>query len=362
MQKCAFVTGLIFALLGCSLSRAQIARLRGAEMESFPTLTDGNTPSFWYEGKLRMFSSIGRPLKISEWDNGAWQTADVAVPDLTDLAIWVESAWVDADSTVFGWYHHEPGGLYEGSKLTAPKIGAVVSFDGGRTVRDLGFVLVSGDPLDPEAKNGAFTGGHGDFSVVLDRERKYFYFFFTNYGGDAASQGVAVARMAFADRFEPVGKVHKFHQGEWNEPGVGGRMTPILPAARAWQHADPDSYWGPALHWNRHLGCFVMLLNRTQGEPGWSQEGIYVSYSTDLSQPAWKAPAKLLDTAGLPDWGLWYPQVMGLGAGETDSEAGATARFFINGISAWEIDFIAPTEPADRGPIAPPKTGLKPPF
>ena len=335
-------------------------------MVSLPTQTDGNTPAFWFDGKLRLFSSIGRPLKISEWDDSAsaWQTMNVEMPGLVDLAIWVESAWVDPDGAVFGWYHHEPGGLHgEESLLTAPKIGAVVSFDGGRTLRDLGFVLVSGDPLDPEAKNGAFTGGHGDFSVVLDRERKYFYFFFTNYGGDAASQGVAVARLAFADRFEPVGKVHKYHQGQWIEPGLGGRMTPVLPAARAWQHADPDSYWGPALHWNKHLGCFVMLLNRAQGEPGWSQEGIYISYSTDLSRPeSWKAPERLLNLSDLPNWGLFYPQVMGFAAGETDSEAGATARFFINGVSAWEIDFTAVVNSAERSANVPPKPEVRLPF
>ena len=34
-----------------------------------------------------------------------------------------------------------------------------------------------------------FSGGHGDFSVVLDREQKFFYFLFTNYGGPVETQG-----------------------------------------------------------------------------------------------------------------------------------------------------------------------------
>jgi hypothetical protein len=89
--------------------------------------------------------------------------------------------------------------------LTAPKVGAAISRDGGITVQDLGIVLESGDAVDCAAKNGFFAGGHGDASVILDRENKYFYLFFTNYGGPVWEQGVAVVRIAFEDRHQPVG-------------------------------------------------------------------------------------------------------------------------------------------------------------
>jgi hypothetical protein len=360
---------LALLVLGCLASlpaSAQTAQLREVERTSFPTATDGNTPSFWYKGRLRMFTSVGRPLQISEWDpeNGRWNTQNVEVGSLVNQAIWVESAWVDDNDVVLGWYHHEPGGMYPDSNLTAPMIGALLSLDGGRTVTDLGFVLVSGDALDPQARNGAFTGGHGDFSVVLDRERRFFYFFFTNYGGADETQGIVAARLAYADRFAPAGRVFKYHAGAWNEPGVGGRVTPIFSATRAWQHADPDSYWGPAVHWNTTLNGFVMLLNRARGEPGWTQEGIYVSYATDLSRPEmWRTPERLMRSSELPNWGLFYPQVLGLETGGTDSVAGATARFFINGISTWEIDFAggfpAAEAPADPLRIVPVNPALK---
>jgi hypothetical protein len=246
----------------------------------------------------------------------------------------------------FAWcYHHEPGGLYEDSLLTAPKIGAVVSLDGGRTVHDLGFVLESFDPLSNDAQNGFFTGGHGDFTVVLDREGKYFYFFFTNYGGPFESHGVCVARLAFADRFEPVGRVRKYYNGEWAQPGIGGRVTPIFPAARGWRDKDPECFWGPSVHWNTYLSCFVMLLNHARGEPGWSQEGIYVTFAKDLERPeTWKKPIKILDDTEIPEWSTFYPQVMGLEAGGTDSLAGRIARFYLNGTSKWEIEFTRAVE------------------
>lgn len=326
---------------------AQEANLRRVREVSFPTQTDGNSPAFWSDGRLHLFTSIGFPLRISEADSqfDEWETHRVDIRDLRGKSIWVESAWVDNDETVFGWYHHEPGGLYEDSLLTAPKIGAVVSLDRGRTVHDLGFVLESGDPLSHDAQNGFFTGGHGDFTVILDRERKFFYFFFTNYGGPFESHGVCVARLAFADRFEPAGRVYKYYNGTWTESGLGGRVTPIFPAARGWRDKDPECFWGPSLHWNTYLNCFVMLLNHARGEPGWFQEGIYVTFAKDLERPeTWRKPVKILDDSQIPGWSTFYPQVMGLEAGGTDSLAGRVARFYLNGTSKWEIEFSRAVE------------------
>src|SRR5689334_13343471 len=76
--------------------------------------------------------------------------------------IWIESVWQDADGTIYGWYHNEPGGVCPNSTLTAPRIGALVSTDGGASFTDLGIVLSTGDPLNCAAKNGFFAGGHGD--------------------------------------------------------------------------------------------------------------------------------------------------------------------------------------------------------
>lgn len=324
------------------------ARLRPASYVSLPTQTDGNSAWFRWGGRLNVFTSIGWPLKVSTTDDprNAWETRDVDTPEFAGRTLWMEGAWTDSDGVVFGWYHHEPGWMYSDSLLTAPKIGAVISFDGGRSVHDLGFILESGYPLDDEAKNGYFTGGHGDFSVILDREQRYFYFFFSNYSGPHEAQGVAVARLAFEDRYAPAGRVQKFYNGEWLEPGLGGRVTAVFPVARSWHHADPDAFWGPAIHWNSYLNCFVMLLNHASGLPGWSQEGIYISYATDLSRPdAWSAPVKLMDRADLPTWGGFYPEVLGLEAEGTDTLAGQVARFYVAGASRWEIEFTKAEDP-----------------
>lgn len=334
----------VFALLlGCPLA-AQEAIVRTATRVEMPTQVDSNSPAFWRDGRLFWFGSHGRPW-LSEGASvfGPWETRQIGLETANDWPHWLESVWPEDDATMWGWYHCEPVGLIPNSTMTAPKIGAVISTDGGQTLRDIGLVLESGDPLDPTAANGYFAGGHGDFSVLLDRERKYFYFFFDNYGGAAETQGVCLARMAYADRANPVGKVWKYYNGGWQEAGRGGRVTPIFPVSRAWQTKDPDAFWGPSVHWNTHLNCHVMLLNRASGEPGWSQEGVYVSFSYDISRPdSWTTPRKLIDKSQFPGWYFFYPQVMGLESGGTDRRAGQTARLFVGGISKWEIEFIAP--------------------
>src|SRR6185295_7036286 len=157
-----------------------------------------------------------------------------------------------------------------------------------------------------------------------------FYFFFGNYGGPAESQGVGIARMKFQDRLSPTAKVWKYYDGEWLQTGIGGRVTPIFPVQRGWQLKDPDAFWGPSVHWNTHLNCFVMLLNHASGEPGWSQEGVYVSFCSDLSRPeTWSKPAKILDKSQFSGWYFFYPQVMGLSATGTDTRAGQTARLYV---------------------------------
>jgi hypothetical protein len=322
---------------------AQRAELRRVPQRDLPTRIDGNSPAFWSEGQLKLFSSIGKPEMISEARDqfGPW-TSQIIQGDLIEhYPVWVESAWLDSDGILFVWYHHEPLGLCgNDSILTAPEIGAAVSFDGGKTLEDLGIVLRSGEALDCQAANGYFAGGHGDFSVIPDRELRYFYFVFSNYGGSIDQQGVAVARMAYEDRFGPAGAVWKFRDGNWNEPGLGGRVTAVYPANKSWKFADADSFWGPSVHWNTYLEKYVVLMNHACCEVGWHQEGIYVSFVPSLDDPAtWGKPTKLLDGESIGFRAGFYPQVMGLEYGETDSVSGWIARLYVQGISQWEIMF-----------------------
>ncbi|MBI1895727.1 MAG: hypothetical protein HYS04_04190 [Acidobacteria bacterium] len=323
---------------------AQRAEVQAAPILNMPVLVDCNSPAFWRGGRLNLINSFGISVISNSSDQfslgagGAeWVTVDRS---LEHYPAWIESVWQDSDGTLYAWYHHEPGGICPASALTMPKIGALVSLDAGKTFTDLGIVLSAGHPPDCDAANGFFAGGHGDFSVIVDREQRYFYFLFGSYGGPLSQQGVAIARMAFEDRASPYGKVWKYYEGGWDQPGRGGRVTPVFPAFAAWGQADANSFWGPSIHWNTHLQRYVVLLNYTCCAPWWPQEGIYVSFNADLSNPAgWTFPDRILRYRDIGSAPGFYPQVLGLGAEGTDTVAGRSARLYVKGASKWVVTF-----------------------
>jgi hypothetical protein len=336
----------------------QSAILRFAPRVELPPVIDGNSAAFWADGQMYLFHSTGVPHISSGPDQFSLSnTREVEFDSPEHKPVWFEAVWRDDDGTLFLFYHHEPEQRCPNSDLTAPKIGAAISHDNGATVQDLGIILESGDPIDCNSQNGFFSGGHGDASVILDKERKFFYFFFTNYAGPASSQGVVTARMAFEDRFSPVGKVHKFFLGQWDEPGLGGKISPIFPASQSWQAEDTNSPWGPSVHYNTHLDKYVILLNRACCSPGWPQFGIDITFNADLSDPfAWRPLQRILYASDVVRQPGYYPQVLGLDPGHSDSLAGQTARLYLMGLSDWEITFD-PSDPepeVDDGPCSNP--------
>jgi hypothetical protein len=306
-----------------------------------PGETDSNSPLHWQGDTLYAFHSAGHP-----WRSGGPGLQHLGQSYLrcqynnqTNGGRWIECTWKANDGILYGWYHFEPTGLCPGTGLTAPRIGAVRSRDDGAHWEDLGVVLEAPPgTLNCATKNFYFAGGNGDFSIMADHRQRFLYFFISTYAGAISAQGVAVARMAYADRDHPVGRVWKFHQGKWTEPGIGGQVTPIFPAMTDWHRTDADAYWGPSIHWNTHLRCYVMLLNRAV-DKDWTQEGVYVSFARDLANPReWSPPVKILGGLARDQW---YPQVVGVGDPPrgTDKLAGRTARLFIRGQSRWEITF-----------------------
>lgn len=342
--RTAFALGALFGVQAVAVTppaNAQISfEVLPAEPVLLPFVVDSNSPAFWRDGQLYLFSSGGEP--VINTLNAQFQhtrSESVALTRQDHFPMWIESIWEDSNGTLYGWYHHERIGVCPNSSLTVPEIGSLVSYDGGKTFIDLGIVLSSGEPTNCFAQNGFFASGHGDFSVILDRERKYFYFLFGVYGGDVSKQGIAIARMPFANLLNPVGAVLKYHQGAWSEPGIAGSLTPIFPAAVSWGEANTDAFWGPSIHWNTYLQRYVVLMNRSCCRPGWPQEGIYMVMNADLADPSgWTEPQKILG------YDEWYPFVMGLGAGETSSEAGQRVRLFTRHHSEWELVFHLESE------------------
>ena len=334
------------------IREAPLVQLRGANSPSpdKPGECDCNNPTHWDGDTLYVFNSAGHPWRSAGPDLFHLQTNYVRCEydNRVSGGRWIECTWKVADGTLYGWYHFEPTGICPGAhpdspkmNLTAPKIGAVKSTDNGATWHDLGIVLEASGPLKCDTKNYYFAGGNGDFSIMLDAKKEFLYFFFSNYPNDVSEQGVAVARMRWTDREQPVGKVWKWRGGQWSEPGLGGHVSPVFETKTDWHRADADAFWGPSVHWNTHLRQYVILLNRTK-DGHFTEEGIYVTFNRELSNPlSWSPPRKV---PVAQDKLAWYPQVVGLDKSkhETDKLAGRVARFFIRGQSRWKILFLKP--------------------
>jgi hypothetical protein len=249
--------------------------------------------------------------------------------------VWIESVVPDESGTWYGYYHHEaPAEACGRADRFIPRIGALRSSDQGQTWEDLGIIIEG--PLTSlacDSTNRFQLGGVGDVAAILDADQHDLYLYFTQYPKSRTKQGVAVARLAWADRDAPRGRVTIWNEGAWL-PDVEG--TPLIAPTRPWHDGNPaaDAYWGPSIHWNAYLERYVMLLNRARDE-SFNNEGLYVSYAKRLDDPnAWSAPQKIMSGGG------WYPQVAGLEATSgTDKEAGQRARFFITGRSHHYIEF-----------------------
>ena len=235
----------------------------------------------------------------------------------------------------------------QGTRLW-PRIGAAVSSDDGETWDDLGIILEPRpDTVTCKTHHPVTNGGIGDFSVVLDQNddpaNHYVYFIFSSYGGALEEQGISFARMLWLDRDQPLDRFSgesaalKWDGTGWTSPGIGGYSQAIFHDAQqvTWTSARNNGYWGPSVHWNWDLHKFIVLMNRSIGGD-YESGGIFMTYTTVLDDPlSWTAP-KLI----APGNNGWYPQVIGITPGRgTDSDAGATARYFIQGKSRSLITF-----------------------
>jgi hypothetical protein len=327
-----------------------------------PGGVDSNSPAIWSteDGVSQlavMMSTAGAPhVSFGPVLNRLGVAHDVVFKPHPGNGVWMEAIVVDDDGTWYGYYHNEnPAVICGRPDRAVARIGSARSGDRGRTWENLGVILEAAtDSIACDSPNRYVIGGVGDLSVMLNDAKTDLYIFFSQYQKQVTAQGVAVARLVWANRDRPTGRVTVWNDGAWL-PSRINRMpsddvfgnsrrvwreypvgTPLEPTMLAWHDGDGlvDAFWGPSVHWNEGVQRYVMLLNRARDE-SYSQAGIYVSFAPRLDDPGlWTTP-QLVMTGG-----RWYPQVMGLTPGSgTDKSAGATARLFLGGRSDWLINF-----------------------
>jgi len=352
----------VFFAVGHAAAPVPRATLVSAPALTLPGAVDSNSPMLWDldEGQRRLFvltSHSGVPsIAMGAAVDRLSAATPITITPYPGYGVWMEAIVSDDVETWYGFYHNEwPASRCGREDRAVPRIGAARSRDRGRTWEDIGAVIQARRGTAAcESTNKYVIGGYGDLSVMLDPDKQYLYIFYSQYLEAAESQGVAVARLQWADRDRPWGKVELWRNGVWDPdegrrqlvealPGQMRRLeytypaaTPLIAPSLPWHDADDkvDAFWGPAVHWNTALQQYVMLLNRAKNE-NYDQEGIYVSFAPRLDDPGlWSPPQKILNG------GNWYPQVAGSTPGVgTDKIAGASARFFLGGKSEWLINF-----------------------
>lgn len=345
----------LLAAQGIGSATVPTARLVSAPRLVLPGSIDSNNPAVWEldEGQPRLFlmtSWGGVPsLAAGSGLHDLAAGSPVAFTSPPGHGVWMEAIIRAEDGAWYGYYHHEtPAEACGRTDRFIPRLGAARSLDRGRTWEDLGMILEA--PPDSYAcgsTNRFVLGGVGDVSVLLDASSTDLFLFFSQYGRDPASQGIGVARLAWADRDAPVGKVAVWNREAWlpaleipiaDSDAVRYEYptgTALVPPSRPWHdgQASADVYWGAAVHWNTYLEQYVMLVNRARDET-FNQDGIYVAFSPALGDPTqWSRPAKIMNE------GQWYAQVIGTGPDETDKVAGQRPRFFNLGRSEHLIEF-----------------------
>jgi len=317
---------------------------------------DSNSPALWdlTGGVSRLFVSTsydGRPNIAAGRSLAQLGSArSAALEPWPGGGVWMEAIVADTGGTWYGYYHNEmpASTVCPGSNKVIPRIGAARSRDRGRSWEQLGIILEApADAFKCDTTNVFFVNGVGDFSVQLDPGSRDLYFFFSQYERPTSEQGIAIGRLAWADRDDPVGKLMLWRTRIWVPAAraVAGddadalaytTGTSLFHVSDGWhdEGTTTNEFWGPSVHWNSYLQMYAMLLNRAK-DTNYNQEGIYISFSPRLDDPRlWSAPNKIFNGGG------WYPQVIGLEDGTgTDKVAGEWARFFIAGASQYLIHF-----------------------
>ncbi len=333
-------------------ARTPTARLVSAPRFDLPAAIDSSNPAMWalVDGVARLFvisSWGGVPVRLSGPSLQSLRAeGPVGFATHPGHGVWMEAIVPDDGGVWYGYYHHErPADLCGRPDRQLPRIGSMRSADNGQTWENLGIVLDA--PPSSEAcdsSNRFVLGGVGDVTAALDAESKDLFLYFSQYTRDGVSQGVAVARLAWADRDAPAGKAAIWNNGAWlpaiesESSDIGWIFppgTPLVASERPFhdRSGTNDVFWGPSIHWNTYLEQYVMLLNRAKDDQ-FGQEGIYVSFSPTLQPTGWTMPQRIRSG------GEWYPQVIGDEAGAgTDRRAGRRARFFMTGRSDRMIEF-----------------------
>jgi len=212
-------------------------------------------------------------------------------------------------------------------------LGLAKSEDEGLTWQDLGIIIGGPQPYTAE---GALDIGDGNLMVTTDpaTSQKYFYIFFPEhcwinstdtcsgftYLSVARAPYEELLRLAFAPNiweplFPATGMFFKYHNGEWNQPGVEGKASELFPTVTDETDGDPQVVW------SAYRNRFVAIMDNAQ----------YVAYGESIDGLHWPPMQILLGTN--PQTPVYaYANAVGSG-----NDPGILGDTFYSYYTAWPL-------------------------
>lgn len=174
-------------------------------------------------------------------------------------------------------------------------VALAVSNDNGTTFRKIGPVIKSSLPKNVK---GGSDQGCGDMSVVSSTDHRFVYVYYCDHSRiDNRGVQICMARCPIEDAGR-TDRWRKYYHGAFEEPGLGGKDTPVMSAqAMAADAIFPQVSFVPELH------CYIMVYSiiayrelglNTQAR----QSGIYITYSQDGIR--WAKPTQLIQIHSVP--------------------------------------------------------------
>ena len=316
-------------LAGCHpLHEAKMVEGRGAQQNSIasvgpaePILVSKRKPKTWPDGTMGV-------LRETDGKSYRFFAASAGFPLMTkgslDDPIRDEIHELKIEGAPAQYQYFAGGPIYKSDRsrlllmfyhaeiYTAPpgylpfysELGLARSTDGGMTWKDLGLVITPHASVMSEyfqISHESWDVGWGAYAIVGE----YFYLYFKDLlhvGDQFRPVNLAVARAKIEDVLDAAEKGsevtswEKFHQGSWDEPGIGGRSSPLT-------EKDENSIILADVAYSSYLKKYISIV---VGGP-WPTTGLNLCESADGIH--WSNCRKIVEDEGHN----YYATLIGLG-------------------------------------------------
>jgi hypothetical protein len=225
----------------------------------------------------------------------------------------------DGSGKIYGYYHAEDhedmpdfaNGIfgYHGS------IALAESTDNGYTWTKLGQVITSSQAKGDYFHPWQFDTGIGLPSLTKSRDGEYLYMYYNDLSKrNSYGSQVSVARAKITDGPELASSWHKYYNGGFTEPALGGEESIIFDSKDI--DADASDALCPFVTYSEDLDKYIMVVNINFWQEdvlatGLENSGIYISFSDDGIN--WTKPEKIITDFIYPIHGKtisWEPTII----------------------------------------------------